>query len=94
MYVSAESAGSIARFISHACRPNTLFYEVLGRHRVVVSLVAQRVIRINKEVTVDYQGKSGELQFHCQCSAHIKENSEAIRLTRIKQKARDEVDGS
>uniref|UniRef100_A0AAV1V165 SET domain-containing protein n=1 Tax=Peronospora matthiolae TaxID=2874970 RepID=A0AAV1V165_9STRA len=61
VYVCAESCGSIARFIAHACQPNTNFVEVRGIRRPIISLVAQVDIRIGTEITVDYTGGSVRL---------------------------------
>uniref|UniRef100_A0AAV1UFH1 SET domain-containing protein n=1 Tax=Peronospora matthiolae TaxID=2874970 RepID=A0AAV1UFH1_9STRA len=73
VYVCAEDGGSIARFIAHACQPNTNFLEERGIRRPIISLVAQVDIRIGTEITVNQTGATGEtLSFQCQCAPSIK----------------------
>ncbi|KAE9052046.1 hypothetical protein PR001_g862 [Phytophthora rubi] len=64
VYVEAMAAGSIARFLQHACRPNVQFVEMQNMTQVKVLYRTISTVDVGAQITVSY-GKEIWFKFAC-----------------------------
>jgi SET domain-containing protein len=66
VYLEALDAGSIARFLQHACCPNIQFVEMQNRAQVKVLCRMLSTVDAGAKITVSY---GNEIWFKCACDS-------------------------